>query len=124
MPPRRIPTQRPTSHKQSGRTRAVWTDPPAPATTGSCPARSAPRSPEAFARLTLELAASPTGAPPDPAGVTVAEVLLAYVNHAGRHYRGPDGEACQVRRCDIDTGGPSGSTGRSGTRETGEVRPG
>jgi hypothetical protein len=45
----------------------------------------------AFARLVAELAASPTAVTrPDPAALTVREVLLAYLEHALRHYRGTD----------------------------------
>jgi hypothetical protein len=46
----------------------------------------------AFAQLVLELDAAPHATrTPDPVGVTVNEVLLAYLEHAERHYRGPDG---------------------------------
>jgi integrase len=46
----------------------------------------------AFATLLLELEASPhRGRLSDPNGITVNEVLLAYVQHADQHYRGPDG---------------------------------
>jgi integrase len=50
-----------------------------------------PESRTAFARLQLELEASPAGAAADPAGVTVAEVLAAHLDHAQRHYRRADG---------------------------------
>ena len=79
-------------HSQSGRARAVWTD-----QTGSRRDRLLPgpfestESRSAYARLLLELEAAPhSNQPPDPAGMTVAELLLAYRNHAGRHYRGHD----------------------------------
>jgi len=47
----------------------------------------------AFARLVAELAVSPTRTPtrPDPNGITVNEVLLAYIEYAEQHYRAPDG---------------------------------
>jgi integrase len=41
--------------------------------------------------LELETAPHRGAEPPGPAGVTVAEVLLAYLTHADRHYRGADG---------------------------------
>ena len=46
------------------------------------------------ARLELEFATSPHRASrSDPAGISVNEVLLAYLSHAEGHYRGPDGES-------------------------------
>jgi integrase len=51
-----------------------------------------PESREAFGRLLVELEAAPHQVEqPSADGVTVAEVLLAYIEHAERHYRGPDG---------------------------------
>jgi integrase len=48
---------------------------------------------EAFARLLLELEAAPhQPAAADPAGMTMAELLLAFLDHAERHYRGHDGK--------------------------------
>ena len=41
--------------------------------------------------MQLELVASPAAHPRDPAGVTVAELLCAYLDFAERHYCGPDG---------------------------------
>src|SRR5438046_2240341 len=69
MPPRRksIPSYLP--HNQSGRSRA------------------------AFAALLLELEAAPHHVPAaEPSGLTMAELLLAYLEHAERHYRTPDGQ--------------------------------
>ncbi len=64
-------------HSQSGRARAVWTD---------------PAGTRRF-KLLLELDAAPHHRPAaDPDGFTVAEVLLAYLDHAERHYRTPDGK--------------------------------
>jgi integrase len=90
-PRKTIPSYLP--HKQSGRARAVWTD-----RTGVRQYRllpglyDSPESRAAFAQLLLELDAAPHATrTPDPVGVTVNEVLLAYVEHAERHYRGPDG---------------------------------
>ncbi len=58
---------------------------------------NSPASRREYARILAELAVNPT--PPPPAdvraereGLTVNEVLLAYLEHAGRHYRGPDGD--------------------------------
>lgn len=79
-------------HHQSGKARAVWSD-----STGQRHFRMLPgpfNSPEsrtAFARLQLELESSPLGTLTDPIGITVNEVLLAYIEHAERHYRGVDG---------------------------------
>jgi hypothetical protein len=44
----------------------------------------------AFARLQLELETSPLANITDPNAITMNEVLLAYVEHAERHYRGQD----------------------------------
>lgn len=47
----------------------------------------------AYAKLLLELDASPHHRPAaDTDSITVAEVLLAYLDHAERHYRTPDGK--------------------------------
>jgi integrase len=45
----------------------------------------------AFARLQLQLETSPLANVMAPTGITVNEVLLAYIGHAERHYRGSDG---------------------------------
>jgi integrase len=48
----------------------------------------------AFSRLLAELDAAPhSSRKPDPDGVTVNEVLLAFLNHAEQHYRRADGSA-------------------------------
>jgi integrase len=68
---------------------------------------NSPESRREYARLVAELAVNP--APPPLAqsragrdGLTVNEVLLAYLGHAERHYRGPDGnptgEVAAVKR--------------------------
>src|SRR5262249_48967765 len=94
MPPRRksIPSYLP--HQQSGRARAVWTDP-----TGTRRFRMLPgpfdsdESRAAFAALLLELQAAPHQVQtPEPASRTMAELLLAYLDHAEKHYRTPDGQ--------------------------------
>jgi hypothetical protein len=46
----------------------------------------------AFARLQLELEASPAPAVPDREKLTIVELMLAYLDHAERHYRTPAGK--------------------------------
>src|SRR5262245_50570758 len=81
-------------HSQTGRARAVWTD-----QTGTRQFRMLPgtfdstESRAAFAALLLELQAAPHQfQPPGPTGQTMAELLLAYLEHAEQHYRTPDGK--------------------------------
>src|SRR3954447_9917209 len=94
MAPRPRPTPSYLEHKQSGRGRAVWTDQNGTRHDRLLPGPyGSPESRTAFARLLLELEVSPQ--PADAAkrdGLTVAEVLLAYLKHADRHYRDPDGK--------------------------------
>ncbi|MBA4068011.1 MAG: hypothetical protein C0501_30765 [Isosphaera sp.] len=93
MPRPRKACPRYLEHKQSGRARAVWTDPAGtyhdvllPGPFGSDESR------RAFGKLLLEHQVSPAGTRvADRSGLTVAEVLLAYLEHANGHYRGPDG---------------------------------
>jgi len=81
-------------HAKSGRGRLQWYD-----ATGTRREKLLPgpfgsaESLAAKARLELELATSPTAtaAPVDPKALTVAELLVAYLDHAERHYREPDG---------------------------------
>jgi integrase len=88
----RKPTPSYLKHTQSGKGRAVWTD-----AAGVRHFRMLPgpfdssESRTAFARLQLELEAAPAAAVTNPDGITVAEVLVAYLDFAERHYRGPDG---------------------------------
>src|SRR5438874_2928603 len=99
-PRKSIPSYLP--HAQSGRARAVWTD-----RTGTRQFRmlpgpfDSPESRAAFATLLLELEAAPHEATAaDPAGLTMAKVLLAYLDYAERHYRGPDGKpTSELREC-------------------------
>ena len=109
MARRRNPTPSYLPHKTSGRARAVWTDPAGGRHDRLLPGRfGSPASREAFARLSLELAASPAAAAPaDPDGATVAELLLAYLGYADRHYRGPP--ACRPTRT---ASGPRSSAAR------------
>ena len=87
----------------SGQGRLVWTD-----SRGLRQFRMLPgpfgsaESLAAKARLELELATSAASvAVADPTSITINEMLLAYKEHAERHYRGPDGsptgEAHHVR---------------------------
>lgn len=95
MASRRNPTPSYLLHRQSGRARAVWTD-----TTGKRQQRllngpfDSQESRTAFATLLLELEASPQRVhPQDATGLTLNEFLLAYVEYAEQHYRGPNGKS-------------------------------
>lgn len=81
-------------HSQSGRARAVWTDLAGTRRFKLLPgAFDSKESRAAYAEFLLELDAAPHHRPAAaPDGLTVAEVLLAYLDHAERHYRTPDGE--------------------------------
>jgi len=46
----------------------------------------------AFAQLQLELATLPSAAMSNPRGITLNELFVGYLEHAERHYRGPDGK--------------------------------
>jgi integrase len=94
MPPRRKLAPSYVEHKQSGRGRLVWYD-----ATGTRQQKllpgvfGSPESLTAKARLEMELAASPTRQPAiEPSAFTVAQLLDIYLDHAERHYRGPDGK--------------------------------
>ena len=78
-------------HK-NGNARAVWTDAAGVRQYRTLPGEYASKeSLEAFAVVQLEAAAAPVAAA-DPEGITLTEVFVAYLDHADRHYRGPDGE--------------------------------
>jgi integrase len=81
-------------HNQTGRARAVWTEPTGRRRFQILPgAFNSPESRAAFAALLLEKQAAPHWVDnPVGGGITLAELLLAYFEHADRHYRGPDGE--------------------------------
>jgi uncharacterized protein (TIGR03067 family) len=53
---------------------------------------NSPESLAAFAKLQLELATTPVATPTTADGLTVNELLLAYLTHAEQHYRGEDGK--------------------------------
>ena len=82
-------------HKQSGRARAVWTDPAGTRQQKLLPGLfESVESRTAFAVLQLELAAAPYHAPGGASlDVSVNEVMLAYLNFADGHYRRADGSA-------------------------------
>ena len=81
-------------HSQTGRARAVWSDQNGVRRFKMLPgAYDSPESRGAFAALLLELQAAPHQPQIPAAGsITVAELLLAYLDHAERHYRTPDGQ--------------------------------
>jgi len=94
MPPRRKPTPSSLPHKQSGRARAVRTD-----QTGTrhfrmlAGAYDSPESRSAFARLQLELEGRPHSASTlESPRQSVNDILLAFLDHAERYYRTPDGQ--------------------------------
>ena len=87
-------------HKQSGQGRLVWYD-----GTGLRQQKLLPGpfgSSESLAekaRLEFELATSPLRNPTaDRARICVNELLVAFLEHAERHYRGPDGNATSELR--------------------------
>ena len=91
MPRPRNPIPSYLPHKQSGRARAAWTDFIGNQQQRLLPGKfNSPESLEAFARLQLELATSPAIVA-TAEGVTVAELLVAYLEHASQHYRDADG---------------------------------
>jgi hypothetical protein len=84
-------------HTKTGRARAVWTDSAGTRHFRLLPGPfDSPESKAAFAALVLEIEAAPHAAAavatPAPAGITIAELLLAYLEHATTHYRTPDGK--------------------------------
>src|SRR5262245_9326770 len=98
MPPRRKPTPSYLPHSQSGRARAVWTDSAGTRHFRMLPgAFDSPESRTAFARLQLELESAPHTTVASTVGRTascgrsVADALLAFLDHAERYYRTPDG---------------------------------
>jgi integrase len=80
-------------HAQSGKARAVWTDQTGTRRFRMLPgAFDSPESRSAFATLLLEQDAAPAHVQAaDPDGIAMAELLLAYLDHAERHYRNHDG---------------------------------
>lgn len=92
MPRLRNPLPSYLPHSKNGRARAVWTDAAGQRHFRILPgAYDSAESRAAYGRLLLELDAAPHR-PAAADTFTVAELLLAYLEHAGRHYRAPDGE--------------------------------
>lgn len=105
MPRFRKPTPSYLKHRQTGRARAVWTDALGVRHFRMLPGRHGSKeSRTAFAKLELELAASPAGVVADPGDIVVMEVLNAYKDHAERTYRDPttgkpSEELRQIKTC-------------------------
>ncbi len=79
-------------HKQTGRGRLVWTDSLGIHHECMLPGEyGSKESLEAKARQELELAIAPPKAMGANPAVSVSELLLAHLEYADRHYRGPDG---------------------------------
>ena len=93
MSARRNPTPSYLHHKQSGRARAAWTDTAGIRQQKLLPGEyESPESRTAFARLQLELETAPHAvATVSDAGVSVNELMLAFLDHAEQHYRRADG---------------------------------
>ena len=102
-------------HTQSGRARAVWTDRAGNRQFRMLPETyDSPESRAAFAALLLELEAAPHHVPAaDPGGVTLAELLLAYLGHAEGHYRTPDGKPTRRSTRSRSSSGRCGSCTRT-----------
>lgn len=92
----RKPTPSYLFHKQSGRARAVWTDRTGVRHQTLLPGKyESSESLDAFAKLQAEVVSSAVVAldrPASPQGLTVNEVLLAFMGHALQHYQREDGE--------------------------------
>lgn len=84
----RKPTPSYLLHSASGRARAVWTDAAGNRRDKLLPGPfDSPESRAAFGALILEVESSPAV---NASGLSLAELLAAYHDHAERHYRGPD----------------------------------
>ncbi|QEG30176.1 hypothetical protein GobsT_49790 [Gemmata obscuriglobus] len=93
MPPSRKFTPSYVLHKQSGRGRAVWYDSAGVRQQKLLPGGfNSAESRTAFARLQLELEVTLAPVAPERQGLTLAELIVAYLDHAERHYRGRDGK--------------------------------
>lgn len=89
-------------HSASGRARLVWYDRTGIRRQKLLPGPfGSPESLAAKARLELELATAPTRTSTVENNITLNEALLAYLQHAEQHYRGPDGKPtsklCEVK---------------------------
>lgn len=80
------------NHKATGQARAVWTDSAGCRHERLLPGRYGSKgSKDAFSKFQLELAACPAGVIDGADGLSVAEAMAAFVEHARRYYRTPDG---------------------------------
>lgn len=90
-PKNHVPTYR--FHSQSGRGRATWTDAGGRERSVSFPGEfESPESIAAYRRFVAEFAAGAAAVRPDPGGLAIVQLLLAYLEHARKTYRSPDGE--------------------------------
>jgi integrase len=90
------------AHPQTGRARAIWTDQTGVRHFRTLPgAFNSPESRAAFATLLLEQEAFPHQKQfARPESIKLAELLLAFLNFAERHYRGADGKpTSELREC-------------------------
>lgn len=96
----RKPTPSYLPHRQSGRARAVWTDRLGVRHQKLLPGLyDSAESRTAFAALQLMLETAPQQvSATDPKAITVNELLLAFIDHAEGHYRGPDGDPTDETR--------------------------
>ncbi|HEV3436827.1 MAG TPA: hypothetical protein VG122_05685, partial [Gemmata sp.] len=90
----RKPTPSYLFHKATGRAHAVWTDATGAHLQKLLPGKyDSTESRTAFAQLQLEIEASPLQSPDiHSERVSVNELMLAYIEHAEQHYRGPEGK--------------------------------
>ncbi len=91
-------------HGQKDQARAVWTDPTGTRRFKLLPGKfNSKESREAYGRLVAEIAASPSITPStlrsgQDHGISVSEMILAYVTHAETYYRDSDGSATNEYR--------------------------
>ncbi len=99
MSTRRSPVPSYVPHKQSGRARAVWTDTNGVRQDKLLPGlHNSPESLQAFARLQMELATSPTTAT-NRENLTIAELMIAYLEFAAGYYTDDDGKPSKEIHC-------------------------
>ena len=92
MPAPRSPVPSYIPHKQSGRGRATWTDALGVPRQRLLPGLfNSTESLQAFARLQLELTTNPAATTFTRDGLTVVEVLAAYLDYADAYYADPEG---------------------------------
>jgi integrase len=101
---RRKPTPSYLLHRQSGRARAVWTDALGVRQQKLLPGPfDSQESRTAFGALVLELESAPHQAQaPKREELLTGVMLLSYLEHAERHYRGADGQpTSELRECKL-----------------------